>query len=104
MDYAFIKNGNVTNVAVFDNPTQGDLNMFKEIFGLDDIIEANQYTSIGGTWDGLYFWQPQPYLSWIKDEVNKVWMAPIAKPDSGLWSWDEPTLSWVELVDEERNA
>jgi hypothetical protein len=47
---------------------------------------------IGGTFDSGYFYPPQPYPSWVKDEG--VWVAPIPKPD-GDYVWDEPTQSWV---------
>jgi len=42
------------------------------------------------------FIDPSPYPSWIIDKENKTWKAPINKPDSGLWKWDEETISWKE--------
>jgi hypothetical protein len=39
---------------------------------------------------------PQPYPSWTLDENNN-WVAPVVRPD-GRYRWDEPTLSWVEVV------
>ena len=42
------------------------------------------------------FMPPADYPSWVIDSVNYVWVAPIPKPDSGLWVWDEDTLNWKE--------
>jgi hypothetical protein len=39
---------------------------------------------------------PQPYPSWVLNE-NSDWVAPVEKPE-GLYRWDEPTLSWVEVA------
>ena len=42
------------------------------------------------------FVEPKPYQSWIIDSETKQWKAPVEKPDSGLWVWDEETISWKE--------
>lgn len=42
------------------------------------------------------FLEPAPYPSWVPDGENKTWKAPVPKPDSGMWVWDEETLSWKE--------
>lgn len=52
----------------------------------------------------------KPYESWILEEVSRRWIAPVSYPDDGnFYAWDEPTLSWVLMVDrnlktEEQNA
>jgi hypothetical protein len=38
---------------------------------------------------------PKPYPSWVLNE-NADWEAPIAKPE-GSYTWDEETLSWLEV-------
>jgi hypothetical protein len=38
----------------------------------------------------------KPYPSWIPDEEEYIWKAPVDVPDSGFYDWDEETLSWVE--------
>jgi hypothetical protein len=41
---------------------------------------------------------PQPHPSWSLD-ANHKWQAPVPYPDDGLvYDWDEPSLSWVEVV------
>ena len=107
VNYAFIKNGDVVNVAVFEDPTDAQLLAhFKTEFSLDNIIKATDKTGIGGTYDGTKFWLPQPYPSWIKDEDTNEWVAPVAKPafdeaDPKYYEWDEATLSWVEVTSTE---
>lgn len=102
-NYAFIKNGEVVNVAVFEDPTDAQLLAhFKNEFLLDNIVKATERVAIGDTYDGTKFWLPQPYPSWIKNEESNEWIAPVAYPafdeeDPKYYTWDEATVSWVEL-------
>jgi hypothetical protein len=98
--YAYVQEGNVVNVVIFDNPSEETLSYFKELNDLDDIILSGSNTCVGGTWDGTRFWTPKPFNSFIKNEELGVWEAPVARPDSGFWEWDEATVSWVEIVNE----
>jgi hypothetical protein len=102
-NYAFIKDGDVVNIAVFDDPTPELLNHFKEAHQVDDIIVANDRSAIGGTYDGAKFWLPKPFPSWVKNQETNDWEAPVAKPEFDpenpkFYSWDEESLSWLELV------
>ena len=56
-----------------------------------------QYAGIGYTYDPIadLFITPQLYASWSLNE-NFDWQAPTPKP-KGNWSWDEDTLSWIEI-------
>ncbi len=43
------------------------------------------------------FVAPQPYPSWVLDADAK-WQAPVPMPTDGkMYSWDEASLSWVEV-------
>jgi len=59
------------------------------------------YTGIGFTYDPVadHFFAPQPYPSWTLDSDAK-WQAPTPMPveEDKFFTWDEPTLSWVEVV------
>ena len=57
-----------------------------------------QYAGKGFTYDPVadVFITPKPYPSWSLDN-NFDWQAPVGKPSEGNWSWDENTLSWIEL-------
>jgi hypothetical protein len=104
VNYAFIKNGEVVNVAVFEDPTDAQLLAhFKDKFSLDNIVKATDKTVIGGTYDGTKFWLPKPYPSWVKDNETNEWVAPVAAPafdeeDPKYYTWDEDSTSWVEVV------
>jgi hypothetical protein len=102
VNYAFIKNGEVVNIAVFEYPTDAELLAhFKDEYSLDEIVLATSVAAIGWTYDGELFWSPQPYPSWVKG--HRVWEAPVAKPefdpeDPKYYEWDEATVSWVEIT------
>jgi len=103
VNYAFIKNGEVVNVAVFEDPTDAQLlAQFKNEFSLDNIILATDNAAIGGTYDGTKFWLPKPYPSWIKNEELNKWTAPVAYPvfnpeNPKYYAWNEDVLNWEEI-------
>jgi hypothetical protein len=58
------------------------------------------YAGIGMSYDPINDWfvSPQPYLSWTLDADAK-WQAPTPYPaDKKLYSWNEETLSWDEVI------
>jgi len=58
------------------------------------------YASIGYTYDATRdaFISPQPYASWVLNEITCVWEAPAPYPtDDKRYRWDEPTTSWMEV-------
>ena len=58
------------------------------------------YAGIGYVYDQTndVFYAPQPYPSWILNNITWTWEAPIAKEDTGKpQKWEESTKSWVEL-------
>jgi hypothetical protein len=59
------------------------------------------YAGIGYTYDSGRdaFIPPQPYPSWTMSEETCLWSAPTPMPtDDKRYSWDEPTLAWVEVT------
>jgi hypothetical protein len=58
-----------------------------------------QYAGIGFTYNPTadVFICPSPYPSWVLD-ANHDWQPPTPKPTEGLWYWNEPTLTWVEII------
>ena len=91
------------NMAVIDD-TGTVLNV---ILCSDDELETSNlitYTDenpayIGGTFDGVRFYTPQPYPSWTLD-ANAQWQAPTAMPveEGKFFLWNEETLSWDAKV------
>ena len=58
------------------------------------------YAGIGSIYDSVKdaFYAPQPYPSWTLS-ADFLWEAPTPMPTDGkMYTWDEPTLSWVEYV------
>jgi hypothetical protein len=55
------------------------------------------YAGIGYTYnsDEDIFVTPQPYPSWTRS--GSFWNPPTPMPTEGFYSWDENTLSWIEL-------
>lgn len=99
--YGFIKNNEVVNVVVFDNPDAELLSQFKELHSVDSIIKATDKTKVGGTYDGKRFWLPKPYPSWVKGKED--WEAPVPMPEIDpnsltAYYWDEETTSWKEAL------
>ena len=59
------------------------------------------YAGIGYTYDSGRdaFIPPKPFASWVLVEDTCQWSAPTAMPTDGkMYSWDEATTSWVEVV------
>ena len=65
------------------------------------------FAGLGGTYDQIndVFYDKKPYPSWILNTSNWTWEAPVPYPGpiprtrqwESVYSWDENTLSWVEL-------
>lgn len=59
------------------------------------------YAGIGYTFDGVGFAAPQPFASWILNPQSYFWEAPTPMPQDGKqYTWDEDSLSWVEIPTE----
>jgi len=67
------------------------------------------YAGLGYTYDAGRdaFVPPKPYNSWVLNETTCLWDAPVAMPeDAGTgeppkrYTWDEATISWVEVETE----
>lgn len=61
------------------------------------------YAGIGFTYDEARdaFIPPQPYPSWTLDEDTCTWDSPVPYPEEGMHTWDEDTISWVEVPEED---
>jgi hypothetical protein len=59
------------------------------------------YAGIGYIYDPVadHFFLPQPFPSWTLD-ADARWQAPVPYPmeEGKFFTWDEETLSWVEVV------
>lgn len=57
------------------------------------------YAGVGYGWDGIGFFPPKPYPSWILNSDTYWWEPPKPYPtDDKSYYWDEEILDWVEVV------
>lgn len=59
------------------------------------------YAGVGFAYDTLLdaFIPPKPFPSWLLDTQTCLWDPPVPYPNDGkLYTWDEATLSWVEVT------
>jgi hypothetical protein len=61
--------------------------------------KRKNYAGIGYTYNADIdaFVPPKPYASWLLNNETAQWEAPVPRPEEGMWSWDEVTVSWVEI-------
>jgi hypothetical protein len=58
------------------------------------------YAGVGYTYDykNDVFYSPKPSASWILNESTWTWEPPTPCPNDGkMYTWNETTVSWVEL-------
>lgn len=90
--WACIKENTIVNTIVAD---EDFISLIESEF--DDLVEITNFDPIPGVNWTVYengYRPPQPYLSWIWD--GEFWQPPTPMPETGLWIWDEDTLSWIE--------
>lgn len=104
--FAKVEDGLVTQVIVADSQQWCEVNLGGTWVQTSYNTIGNQhpegrplrknYAGIGYHYDGVGFYAPQPFPSWIKDAETYLWNAPVPRPTEGFWKWDEDSLSWVE--------
>lgn len=59
-----------------------------------------RYAGIGYAYDAERdaFIAPKPYPSWTLNETTCDWEAPVARPETGFWAWNEEELQWDKVV------
>jgi len=78
-------------------------NTYSGVHLLGGIALRKNFASVGFTYDeSLDAFIPQkPFESWVLIEQTCQWEAPTARPqDEKNYSWNESTLSWVEITGE----
>lgn len=72
----------------------------------DDQSKAlrKNFAGLGYTYDASRdaFIPPKPFNSWVLNEDQCLWEAPVAYPDAAegeMYRWDEDTVSWVLIGD-----
>lgn len=101
--HAFIDSNNkVIEILVFDETAHDSdiLEQVKNAIGASDVLCCctNGQAFVNGYWRNNEFTPPQPYASWIYDETNKDWVAPIPMPTDAVYTWNEQKLEWEFLI------
>lgn len=110
------ENNKVVRVLVVDDMYENDGNVFlSETLGLGGTWVKTSYNTKGGihlnggtplhknyagpgyTFDGIGFYPPKPYESWVFNEETYLWDAPIPKPE-GAYVWNEENQTWDEVI------
>ena len=81
--------------------TRGNLHYGQDGNPDGSIAVRGNYAGIGYIYDSVndVFYAPQPYASWVLNNTNWTWEAPIAMPTDGkVYNWNEATTSWVEVA------
>jgi|694.fasta_scaffold24360_10 hypothetical protein len=89
------------NIIVVD-PSPEQLNLLRISSNAQYAISCRDYGAsfIGGTWNSETnkFYPPKPFPSFVWDEENATWEAPIPLPtDNKMYEWSEATQSWTEV-------
>ena len=58
-----------------------------------------RYAGIGYKYDSALnaYIAPKPFPSWTLNEVTTEWEAPVARPEEGMYTWDEDGQEWDEV-------
>ena len=119
--YAKVRDGKVVNVIVaeadffdtFIDETPGEwiqtsYNTRGGVHKLGGTPLRKNFAGIGFTYDKNLdaFIPPSPFTSWILNETTCLWEAPLEKPSTGKYFWDESlyqsdnTQGWVIVTEE----
>ena len=63
----------------------------------DEARERKNYAGIGYGYDGVGFFSPKPYNSWLFNATTYQWDSPVAYPEEDkIYTWNEENLAWEE--------
>ena len=113
--FAKVENGIVTQVIVIDQETlntghwgdpaswvQTSYNTSAGVHTQGGTPLRKNYAGIGYSYDAGRdaFIPPKPYASWVLNETTCLWGAPTPMPvvEGKMYTWNEETTSWVEVV------
>jgi hypothetical protein len=98
-NFAIITDGVVSDILVADQ-----IFVLEAMFPDNLVVEATEdtgYPYIGGTFSNGKFVTPKPFDSWLLSPSGNSWAPPVEHPQDGKpYSWDEESLSWIEIVTE----
>jgi hypothetical protein len=118
--FAHIKDGIVDQVIVIDQETLNTGNWGNPSEWIQTSYNTHggqhpegrplrkNFAGIGYSYDAGRdaFIPPKPFASWLLNEDTCLWGSPVAMPveEGKVFTWDEETTSWVEVVAPEAPA
>lgn len=78
--------------------TRGDIHYGPDGEPDNGVALRKNYAGIGFTYDAERdaFIPPQPFSSWVLNEITCLWEPPVPYPEDGLlYVWDEEQLNWI---------
>lgn len=88
--------------GVYYDPATGQPAEDQSVIDEDEARQRKNYARIGGYYDDVGFYEPQPFPSWTLDNTTYIWHPPIPYPSDGqVYDWDEDayqadnTTGWV---------
>jgi hypothetical protein len=61
-------------------------------------VASKEKVGTGWTYHGDHFRPPQPFASWV---WNNIWQSPVEYPNDGNhYNWNEDAQEWVLVTDE----
>jgi len=89
----------IRNVAILNNSIVENIIVVDDSFKLENnmiVYSEHNPAFIGGDYVEGYFYPPQPFPSWIRN--NGKWDSPLPYPvDEKNYYWDENLLNWIEV-------
>lgn len=110
MFWAEINENRVTRVTVSETEEFGAEWLMANVGGVWVAVPTDMPVSPGYEYevDLHRFIPPKPFASWVLNESDLVWEAPIPMPDDnqvyfwdeelGDWVWDEQAGEWIEVT------
>jgi hypothetical protein len=95
--YAKITNNIVDNIIICDD---SQISSFNGEF--IKVTESTRTPSVGDEYrpDSNKFILKSVWNSWVLNEDTLEYEAPVTKPSTGEWIWNESSQEWIESVSE----
>jgi hypothetical protein len=99
---AIIKNSKVIDCVIMESIDESIINFLIEKNDADSYLDVTDTleVSIGSIVLGnkVLPFKGSNMDSFIWDSEENCWKPPVPKPETGLWTWDETVVNWVESV------
>lgn len=99
---AIIKDSKVVDCIIMESLDESIINFLIEKNNADSYLDATNSleVSVGSIVldNKILPIKSRETESFIWDSEENCWKPPVPKPETGLWTWDETMVNWVESV------